>query len=375
MRRIVSLLSCFAVALSLSDRVAGTPICPQVTPTTAPTWVDIVSNHFDDIGSPGTFFLFSNLERNPRKPGQSLPITVRTPASPIGTYDGHTYPAGPLFYSNSSGASVECLPGLDPGVLVMIPSRPPRTEAGCPSGQVGEMCAADGDCTGQRILRTPSTGIETTLGNGITGIDYLGTFDGTSDAAPGGLVEIVFFHQSADYLAQAEYGILRDLAVPNTITFYWQTNANCTLHSNITINDTMCTTIEGDRQPGTYVYTDDLVPPGNSPAITAACNIDLGPIGGFGLYYYSMWIYSDGGTLKFGMSIVDPNTLLPVIPETSIDPNVGAPSTWFPISTLNGASGYITAGIARYDPFRTQTNSIAEPTMSIERIAIGTAPE
>jgi len=375
MRRVVSLLSCVAAALSLSDEVAGTPICPQVAPTTAPAWVDIISNSFNALGSPGEFFLFSNLERTSRKPGQSLPLTVRTPSSPIGTYDGHTFPAGPLFYSNSSGASVECLPGLDPSVLVMIPSRPPHTEAGCPSGQVGEMCAADGDCTGRPILRTPSSGIETVLGSGIAGIDYLGTFDGTSNAAPGGVTEVVFFHQSADYLAQAEYGFLRDLSVPNTITFYWQTNANCTLHSSNTINDTMCTTIEGDRQPGTFVYTDDLVPPANSPAITAACNIDLGPTGGFGLYYYSMWIYSAGGTLKFGMSIVDPNTMLPVVPETSIDPNVGAPSTLFPISALNGASGYITAGIARYDPFRTQTNSIAEPTMSIERIAIGTPPE
>jgi hypothetical protein len=363
MRRLVSVFVCFAAGAS------GTPICPQVTPAAAPAWTDAVSN-----SSPGEFFLFSNLERTPRKPGQTLPLTVRTPQSPIGAYDGHEFPAGPLYYSNSSGASIVCLPGLDPSVLVAIPSRPPRTEGGCPTGQVGEKCAADGDCTGQRILRTPSSGIETTLANGITGIEYLGTFEGQSGAASGGLVEIVFFHQSGDYLAQTEYGILRDLSVPNTVTFYWQTNANCTLHSPVTINDTMCTTIEGNRQAGTYVYTDGLVPPGNEP-ITSACNIDLTPVGGFGLYYYSMWIYSDGGTLKFGMSIVDPNTSLPVVPETSIDPNVGAPSTWFPTATVNGASGYVTAGIARYDPFRSQTLSDLTPTMSIQRIEIGAASQ
>jgi hypothetical protein len=368
MRRLVSFFLCIAAA-------SGTPICPQVTPTATPAWADIVSNSFNALGSPGEFFLFSNLQRIPRKPGQSLPLTVRTPQSPVGAYDGHTFPAGPVYYSNSSGASIVCLPGLDPSVLVAIPSRPPRMEAGCPTGQVGEKCAADGDCTGQRILRTPSSGIETTLANGVTGIEYLGSFEGQSGAAAGGLVEIVFFHQSADYLAQAEYGILRDLSVPNTVTFYWQTNANCTLHSPATINDTMCTTIEGDRQAGTYVYTDGLSPVANSSNITAACNIDLGPVGGFGLYYYSMWIYSDGGTLKFGMSIVDPNTSLPVVPETSIDPNVGAPSTWFPISTLNGGSGYVTAGIARYDPFRSQSLSDLTPTMLMQRIEIGTAPQ
>jgi hypothetical protein len=133
----------------------------------------------------------------------------------------------------------------------------------------------------------------------------------------------------------------------------------------------MCTTLLGNRQPATYIYTDDIVPPGNSPDLTAACNIDLGPAGGFGLYYYSMWIYSDGGTLKFGMSILDPNTLMPVVPETSIDPNVGAPSTWFPMSVLNGGDGYITAGIARYDPLRNQTLSFPAPTMSIQRLAAG----
>jgi hypothetical protein len=370
MRRLISFLLC------MTAEAAVAPPCTQITPTTAPAWVDAVSNKFNALGSPGEFFLFSNLERIPRKQGQTLPMTVRTPQSPIGVYDGHTFPAGPLlFYSNSSGASIECVPGLDPSVVVRTPSRPPRTEAGCPSGQVGEKCGPNGDCTGRRILRTPSSGIETTLTNGITGIQYLGTFDGQSNAAPGGLVEVVFFHQSADYLAQVEYGFLRDLSVPNQLTFYWQTNANCTLHSSTDINDTMCTTIEGDRQPGTYAYTDGLVPPANSPGITAACNIDLSPAGGFGLYYYSMWLYSDGGTLKFGMSIVDPNTSLPVVPETSFDPNVGASPAWFPVSALNPGSGYVTAGIARYDPFRSQALSDLTPTMSMQRIAIGNAPE
>ena len=369
MRRLVSSFLCITAA------AFGTPICPQVTPASAPSWADVISNSFNALGSPGEFFLFSNIERTPRKPGQTLPLTVRTPQSPVGAYDGHTFPAGPLYYSNASGASIVCLPGLDPSVVLMMPTRPPRTEAGCPTGQVGEKCAANGDCTGQRILRTPSSGIETKLVTGITGIQYLGTFEGQSNTAPGGLVEVVFFHQSADYLAQAEYGILRDLSVPNTLTFYWQTNANCTLQSAVTINDTMCTTSEGNRTPSTYVYTDGLVPSGNNAPITSACNIDLGPVGGFGLYYYSMWIYSDGGTLKFGMSIIDPNTSLPVVPETSIDPNVGAPSTWFPIAALDGAAGYITAGIARYDPFRSQTLSDLTPTMSMQRIAIGTAPQ
>jgi hypothetical protein len=373
-RKIVLWLLCLAAGLSLSGRAAGTPVCPEVTPTIVPAWVDIISNHFNDLGSPGTSFLFSNLERNPRRPGQSLPVNVQTPPGALGTYDAHIFPAGPVFYSNSSGASIECLPGLDPSLIETVPARPPRTEAGCPPGQVGEECAPDGDCTGRRILRTPSSGIESALTSGITGIDYLGTFEGESNAASGAMVQVVFFHQSADYLAQAEYGFLRDLAVPNQITFYWQSNANCTLHADMGPSDTMCTTLQGNRQPATYIYTDDLPPPGNSPPIVAACNIDLGPTGGFGLYYYSMWIFSDGGTLKFGMSILDPDTLMPVVPETSIDPNLGAPSTWFPISALNGTDGYVTAGIARYDPFRTQTFSLPAPSMSIQRLAAGTAP-
>jgi hypothetical protein len=74
------------------------------------------------------------------------------------------------------------------------------------------------------------------------------------------------------------------------------------------------------------------------------------------------------------MSILDPNTFVPVVPETSIDPNVGASSTWFPISTLYGAGGYVTAGISRYDPFNTQTFSAPLPTMSVERLMIGAEP-
>jgi hypothetical protein len=358
MRRIVLLSSCLAAAL------AGAPICPQVQPKTAPAWADI---------SPLTSFLFSDLQRIPRKPGQKLPFTVRTPPGPVGAYDSHTFPAGPPFYSNATGASIDCLPSLDPSLSAPAGGRPPRMEPGCPAGQVGEGCAADGDCTGHRILRTPSAGIETGLVKGTTGISYLGTFDGESGAAPGGLVQVVFFHQSADYLAQLEYGFLRDMAVPNQLTFYWQSYANCTLQPAAGPN-TMCTTLQGDRQPATYIYTDNEPPPFDSP-ITGACNIDLGPTGGFGRYYYSMWIFPQGGTFQFGMSILDPNTLAPVVPETSIDPNVGAPSPWFSISTLNGADGYVTAGIARYDPFRTQTFSLTEPTMTIERLAAGAAPQ
>src|ERR1700688_2725477 len=112
MRRILLFSWCCAAA--------GAPICPQVTPGMAPAWVDIVSNHVNSAGSPGTWFEFSNLERTPRKPGRSLPLTVATPASAIGAYDAHTFPGGPPFYSNSSGASIECLPGLDPSVVVTL---------------------------------------------------------------------------------------------------------------------------------------------------------------------------------------------------------------------------------------------------------------
>jgi len=280
----------------------------------------------------------------------------------MGAYDTHTFPHGPVFYSNSSGASINCFPGIDP-------SQP----GGCPFGQVGEECLPDGDCTGKPILRTPASGIVSTFSRGILGIDYLGTFEGTSNAAPGQMLEIVFFHQNADYLGQMEYGFYRDVAVPDQIVFYWQTNANCTLRPDLGPNDAMCTTQQGNRQPSTYLYTDDLIPPGNSLAITASCNIDLGAIGGFGLYYYSMWIFSDGGTLKFGMSILDQKTFTPVVPETSIDPNMGASSPWYPIYRLDRKGGYVTAGIARYDPFNTQTFSSPAPAMSIERLAIGIA--
>ena len=307
--------------------------------------------------------MFSGLQGNPRTPGQSLPFTVQVPPSAIGAYDTHTFPGGPVFYSNSSGASINCLPGVDP-------SQP----GGCPFGQVGEGCLPDGDCTGQPILRTPATGILSTASGRIAGINYLGTFDGTANAAPGSILQIVFFHQSEDYLAQMEYGFYRDVAVPNQIIFYWQTNANCTLRPDMSPSDTMCTTLRANRQASTYIYTDGLIPPANSPGITASCSIDLGPAGGFGLYAYSMWIFSDGGTWKFGMSIVDPNTLMPVVPETSIDPNVGSSPAWYPIARVNDTRGYVTAGITRYDPFNTQTFSSMAPAMSVQRIMVGSAP-
>ena len=343
--------------LLVSGGTAWALVCPQVTPANPPAfWVGLPANNF-------TSFAFFDLERNPRTPGQSLPFTVQTPSSAIGAFDPHTFPEGPPFYSNSSRGERNCLPGIDP------------SQRGCPLGQVGEACSPEGDCTGKPILRTPATGIESEFSSGITGIDYLGTFDGAADptagVAPGGLLQIVFFHQNADYLAQAEYGFYRDVAVPSQLVFYWQTNANCTLHPDMRPNDTMCTTLKGDRRPSTYIYTDDLIPPGISTDITGGCTIDLGPGGGFGLYYYSMWIFSDGGTLKFGMSILDPNTFLPVVPETSIDPNVGASSAWFPISTLYGVGGYVTAGISRYDPFNSQTFPTAAPSMSIQRLRRG----
>jgi len=355
-RGIVSLTPYLVAASSLSG---GS--CPQVAPTAVPAWVDLISNRVTSFGSPGTALLFNDLNSNVRTPGQRLPYTVEVPASAIGSMDIHTYPAGPVFYSNSSGASISCLPGVD----ASLPN-------GCPAGQVGVGCPASGDCTGKPILRTPATGIVSVLTTRAAGIEYLGTFDGTASAASGGVLQVVFFHQKEDYVAGAEYGFFRDPSVPNQLTVYWQTNANCSLRPFGSLNDTMCTKVEGVREPSTYIYTDNLEP-GVASAITTACNIDLGPAGGFGLYYYSMWIFSDNGTPMFGMSIRDANTLRPVVPDTSIDPNAGVAPAWYPIGPLNGGDGYVTAGITRFDPFNTQTFSSPPPTMAIERLAVAKA--
>jgi len=362
----VRLIALLLINVLLSSSIAAALDCPQVAPApqaremNVPDWSDILSNRFSSAGSPGTSFLFSGLQPNPRTPGQSLPFTVETPPSATGAYDTHTFPAGALYYSNSSGASIDCLPGIDP-----------TQPNGCPYGQAGEGCLANGDCTGKPILRTPAAGVQSTFARSGTGISYLGTFEGTSNAAPGTLLQVVFFHQNVDYLSGAEYGFYKDVAVPNQMVFYWQINANCTLRPDMSRNDTMCTTQRANRQPSTYIYTDDLIPPGASPNITAACTIDLTSVGGFGRYYYSMWIFSDEGTWKFGMSILDPNTFKPVVPPTSIDPNAGVSPAWFPIAEISRKGGYVTAGISRYDPFSTQTFSAPPPAMSVERLMVG----
>jgi hypothetical protein len=349
------------VAAILLWRGIGSALdCPQIKPTRVPEWSDILSNRFSNTGSPGTSFLFSGLQANPRAQGESLPFTVETPPSATGAYDTHTFPAGPVYYSNSSAASIGCLPGIDP-----------TQPNGCPYGQAGEGCLSNGDCTGRPILRTPAAGIQSTFARGVTGITYLGTFEGTSNAAPGQVLQVVFFHQNADYLEGTEYGFYRDVSVPNQIVYYWQTNANCTLRPNMGPNDTMCTTQRANRQPSTYLYTDDLIPPGTSRDITTFCTIDLSSAGGFGRYYYSMWIFPDEGSWKFGMSILDPNTFKPIVPPTSIDPNTGTSGAWFPIAEITRKGGYITAGISRYDPFNTQIFSNPPPAMSVERLMVG----
>ncbi len=338
--------------------------CPQIAPPAEPAWADLVSSSFNSFAPPGTALLFDNLNTNPRTPGQTLPFTVQVPASPIGAIDTHTYPGtGPVFYSNASGASIECLPGIDPS----LPN-------GCPDGQVGAGCPASGDCTGHPIQRSPAVGILSNLRTRIGGIRYLGTFEGTAAADPGGVLEVAFFHQKEDYIAGDEYGFFRDPTVPNILTFYWQTHANCSLRPFSSIDDTMCTSREADREASTFIYTDDLVPNAVQPPLTASCTIDLTPAGGFGLYYYSMWIFSDDGTVKFGMSIRDPNTMQPVVPDASIDPNVGISPAWFPVGPLYGGDGYVTAGITRFDPLETQTFSSPPPTMTIERMEVSDAP-
>src|SRR4051812_13406682 len=105
--------ACVAAALTCCMGIANALDCPQVPPTSSPVWVDILSNNIDSAGIPGESFLFSGLQGNPRTPGQSLPMLVQTPASAIGAADTHTYPGGPpYFYSNSSGASINCFPGI-----------------------------------------------------------------------------------------------------------------------------------------------------------------------------------------------------------------------------------------------------------------------
>jgi hypothetical protein len=362
-------LPCLIAALSVAGGVARALDCPQIAPGKTPVWVDILSNNLDSVGSPGASFMFAAMQGSPRTPGQSLPFTAQIPPSAIGAYDTDVFPGGPAgpFYSNSSGASVNCFPGIDASL-----------PGGCPSGQIGEGCLSNGDCSGRPILRTPASGIVSSFAPEVIGIDYLGTFDGAPYPEPGSITQVVFFHQNADYLAQMEYGFYRDPSLPNEIVFYWQTHANCTLRPNTSVNDTMCTTERGNRQPSTYIYADDLIPPGNSPAITTTCAIDLGPAGGFGLYYYSMWLFSDtsdGGTWKFGMSILDPTTFQPVVPETSIDPNAGASSPWFPVDTLIQTGGYVTAGITRFDPFDHNAFSFPAPSMSMQRLVVGVAPQ
>lgn len=366
MSRRISLSSCLIVVLWIPGGAARALDCPQIAPGPVPLWVDIVSNSVDSAGVPGTSFLFAAMQGNPRTPGQSLPFTAPTPPSATGAPDTHVFPGGPdaPFYSNASGASVNCLPGIDP-------SEP----GGCPAGQVGFGCLADGDCSGQPILRTPASGIVSTWAPGVIGIDYLGTFDGAAYPEQGSITQVVFFHQNADYLAQMEYGFYRDPFLPNELVFYWQTHANCTLRANASLNDTMCTTVQGNRQPSTHIYTDDLIPPGNSPAITTNCIIDLGPAGGFGLYYYSMWLFPEGNSWKFGMSVLDPKTFQPVVPEMSIDPNTGVASPWFDVSSLLQTGGYVTAGITRFDPFDHHAFSYPAPSMSMQRLVVGIAPQ
>lgn len=352
-------MACFLAVCSVS----GAP-CPQIAPSQQPAWIDLISNHFSSFGLPGTSLLFDNMNTDTRSPGQALPLTFEVPPSPVGAIDTHTFPAGPpVFYSNASGASIDCLPGID----ASLPN-------GCPDGQVGAGCPASGDCTGHPIQRSPAVGVVSAFATRMAGIRYLGTFEGTANASAGGVLEVVFFHQKADYVAGDEYGFFRDPAGPNLLTVYWQTHANCSLRPFGSINDTMCTTRQADREASTYIYTDDLVPGAVQPPITTTCTIDLSPAGGFGRYYYSMWIYSDNGTLKFGMSIRDPNTMQPVAPDTSIDPNVGISPAWYPISQLRSGDGYVTAGITRFDPLKTQTFSSPPPTMTVERLEVAKAP-
>jgi len=357
--RVTAWLASFGVASFL----AGAP-CPQVAPPSEPVWVDLVSNNFSPIGTPGIALLFDNMNSDTRTPGQRLPFTVEVPASPIGSIDTHTYPDdGPVFYSNASGASLNCLPGIDASL-----------PGGCPAGQVGAGCPASGDCTGHPIQRSPAVGIESVLTTRTSGISYLGSFQGTVKADAGGVLEVVFFHQKEDYLAGDEYGFFRDPAGPDLLTVYWQTHANCSLRPFGSINDTMCTTREADREASTFIYTDNLVPGEAQPPITSTCTIDLSPVGGFGRYSYSMWIFADQGAMKFGMSIRDPNTGQPVVPEASIDPNVSISPAWYPIGPLNGGDGYVTAGITRFDPLESQTFSTPPPTMTFERLRVAKAP-
>lgn len=348
-------LACCGVAWCVS----GAP-CPQIAPPAEPLWVDLVSNGITSIGIPATALFFNDLNSDIRTPGQNLPYTVETPPSAIGAIDTHTYSAtGPVFFSNSSGASVNCLPGIDASL-----------PGGCPDGQVGMGCPASGDCTGHPIQRSPAAAIESALTTHLAGFSYLGTFEGTATAEGGGVQQVVFFNQKVDYTAEDEYGFIRDPTAPNVLTVYWQTYANCTLRPFGSINDTMCTTQQGVRNSSTYVYTDNLIPGATQPPLTTTCTVDLTSIGGFGRYYYSMWIFFDDGTPKFGMSIRDPNTMQPVVPDMSIDPNVGISPAWFPAGPLYGADGYVTAGIARFDPLVNQTFSSPPPSMTIERMEV-----
>ena len=356
-------LSWSGVWLICASSLSGSS-CPQIAPSAQPIWTDLLPNNVTGVGSPGTGLFFDNMNPNTRTPGQRLPLTFQVPASAIGSADTHVYPGtGPIFYSNSSGASIDCLPGIDISLA-----------NGCPGGQVGAGCPAGGDCTGHPILRSPAVGIESNLHAHIAGISYLGTFEGTATADGGGVLEVVFFHQREDYIAGDEYGFFRDPTVPNILTFYWQTHANCSLRPFGSINDTMCTTRQGDREASTFVYTDDLIPGAVNAPITSTCNLDLSAAGGFGRYYYSMWIWNDHGTPKFGMSIRDPNTLKPIVPDMSIDPNVGISPAWYPIGPLNGGDGFVTAGITRFDPFEKQTFSSPPPTITVERLEVSTGP-
>jgi hypothetical protein len=145
----------------------------------------------------------------------------------------------------------------------------------------------------------------------------------------------------------------------------------------------MCSDTQGNNGSSHLVYTDSPTTGQDYPAFGVTWPVcKLPSFTPSNDYTYDLQIFQDSDTIwKFGLRVRDPNNnYANVISPMVVDPNSATFTNawWFPIDWLtpdgphapaNEGGGYITFGVARYDPNNGQTYSTA-PSMAATRVAV-----
>ena len=206
------------------------------------------------------------------------------------------------------------------------------------------------DLTGTIPYRYPTNGQISFVKPNVYGVRSRAAFTG-SGSGQGYGIEAIFVGEREDWAGQREFGFARSLNEPNTVTFYWSINSNCSQGDNA--GYPYCRSYQAPNPPAQENPT-------NAPLVRE--ELFSFPIYNVNCSVQSMWVgylfwASWDSSYKFRVEQWDSTYSTPII-GFNVDTTLYSNGT--PVSlglTTNGMTGYVNLTATRKPPFSASTNA------------------